>query len=93
MSKLLHPTILLITHTGCCSFCEMYDHVKVVMEVEVCKGLLLTEQVNLLSWLCVEYFYDHAVINSHNNFFSMAMECCLHDENTYRPRGCDMGVI
>ena len=61
-----------------------------MMEVEVCKGVLLTK---LASWLWVKYFYDHAVINSHNNLLFMSMECCLHDENTYRLRGCDMGVI
>ena len=48
----------------------------------------LIMQVNLVSWLCVSYFNDHAEIN----FFSTAIVCSLCDANTLGPCDCHVGV-
>ena len=73
--------------------CDIYGHGQFVGGVDICKCVLRAEQVNLVVWLCVRYFYDHTDINSHTNFFSTAMTFCLHDESTYWPRGCHMHVV
>ena len=44
-----------------------------VIEVDLCKCVLLEEQMNLVDWLGVSYSYDQAEINSRTNFFCMAM--------------------
>ena len=51
----------------------------VCRELNVCKCILLTKQVNIVSWLGVSYFCDHAEINLHTNCFSTAVACCVHD--------------
>ena len=86
INTLTHSAVWLITRPCC------MDHCQFVEEVGICKDILLPKQVNPVAWLCVTYFYDHVDINPHANFFSKVLVCCLHDENTYRPCGCDTGV-
>ena len=71
-----------LTHTGPTRFHEIYIRGQFVEGDDVCKGILLTKQVNLVSWLCVSYCYDHIENNLLVIFFSTTMEYSLCNENT-----------
>ena len=60
------------------------DYGQFLGEVDLCKCVLLTKQVNPVTCLHVCYFCDHAK-KIVSNFHSTAMVCCLHAENTWRP--------
>ena len=73
-------------------FCENCSHDQFVWEADVCKGILLTKQVNLVAWLLVGYLYHHIENNLYTNFFSTALACCLCYENIYKTPVCHLQI-